>query len=195
MRRARLICGVDEAGRGPLAGEVFAACVVLDAQRPIRGVADSKQLAPPRREALASQIRERALGWAVASATVAEIDRLNILQATLLAMGRALAALPLEPREVLVDGLYCPSCPWPSRAIVQGDASVPEISAASIVAKCARDAAMCELHLQRPEYGFDRHKGYATPEHLAALRRHGPSEFHRRSFAPVRELLDQLSLF
>jgi len=126
---------VDEAGRGPLAGEVFAACVVLDAHRPIRGVADSKQLARERREALALQIRERALGWAVASATVAEIDRLNILQATLLAMRRAIAALPLQPREVLVDGLYCPACPWPSRAIVQGDATVPEISAASIVAK------------------------------------------------------------
>jgi len=186
---------VDEAGRGPLAGPVVAAAVLVDeGTRLIRGVDDSKVLTDRRREKLAAAICSR-LRYAVGAASVREIDRLNILQATLLAMRRAIAALPLQPREVLVDGLYCPACPWPSRAIVQGDATVPEISAASIVAKCARDAAMRELHLQRPEYGFDRHKGYATPEHLAALRRHGPSEFHRRSFAPVRELLDQMSLF
>jgi len=195
MRAARLVCGVDEAGRGPLAGEVFAACVVLDARRPIHGLADSKQLGVRQREALAVQICHGALGWGLASATVEEIDRLNILQATLLAMRRALEAMPLAPAEVLVDGLYCPLSAWPARAIVQGDATVPAISAASILAKCARDAAMLELHAQRPEYGFDHHKGYSTPEHLAALRRYGPCEFHRRSFSPVRELLDQMSLF
>jgi len=189
MRRAGLICGVDEAGRGPLAGEVYAACVVLDTRRPIPGLRDSKQLTPRQRERLDRQIREDALGWAVASATVEEIDRLNILQATLLAMRRALEALPLAPGEVLVDGLHCPASPWPARAIVQGDLSVPAISAASILAKCARDAAMLEVHAQHPEYRFDRHKGYGTPEHLAALRQYGPCALHRRSFAPVREVM------
>lgn len=195
MTRTRLICGVDEAGRGPLAGAVFAACVVLNLRKPIAGLADSKQLTAQQRETLAVQIRDRALGWAVASATVAEIDTLNILQATLLAMRRALDALPLEPREVLIDGLHCPQSRWPSRAIVQGDATVPSISAASILAKCARDAVMVGLHTRRPEYGFDRHKGYATPAHLEALRRYGPCEFHRRSFSPVRQMLQQLPLF
>jgi ribonuclease HII len=192
VRRAALVCGVDEAGRGPLAGEVFAACVVLDASRPIDGLADSKQLSPRRRERLDRRIREDALAWAVASATVEEIDRLNILQATLLAMRRALAALPLGPVEVLVDGLHCPqlpwrTSPWPARAIVQGDAKVPAISAASILAKCARDAAMLEIHERYPQYRFDRHKGYGTPEHLEALQRFGPCEVHRRSFGPVRQ--------
>ena len=187
MRRATLVCGVDEAGRGPLAGEVFAACVVLDASRPIGGLADSKQLTARQRERLDRQIREDALGWAVASATVEEIDRLNILQATLLAMQRALEALPLAPTEVLVDGLHCPRSPWPARAIVQGDATVPAISAASILAKCARDAAMLEMHQRYPQYRFDRHKGYGTPEHLSALRRFGPCDLHRQSFGPVRE--------
>jgi ribonuclease HII len=192
VRRAALVCGVDEAGRGPLAGEVFAACVVLDASRPIDGLADSKQISPRQRERLDRRIREDALAWAVASATVEEIDRLNILQATLLAMRRALDALPLGPVEVLVDGLHCPqlpwqASPWPARAIVQGDAKVPAISAASILAKCARDAAMLEIHERYPQYRFDRHKGYGTPEHLDALQRFGPCEVHRRSFGPVRE--------
>lgn len=193
--RGRLICGVDEAGRGPLAGAVFAACVVLDPAHRIRGLADSKQLSPVRREALARLIRRDACAWAVASASVEEIDRLNILQATLLAMQRALERLEIEPEEVLVDGLHCPPTPWPARAVVQGDAKVKAISAASILAKCARDAAMLELHASRPEYGFDRHKGYATAEHLAALRAHGVSEHHRHSFAPVFTLLAQRSLF
>jgi ribonuclease HII len=192
---ARLVCGVDEAGRGPLAGAVFAACVVLDPRKPIRGLADSKQLSATQRELLADKIRQNALGWSVASATVEEIDRLNILQASLLAMRRCLESLRVLPTEVLVDGLYCPDCAWPSRAIVKGDAKVPAISAASILAKCTRDTAMLELHLQRPEYGFDRHKGYPTPEHLEALKRFGASTFHRRSFAPVRLALEQIPLF
>jgi ribonuclease HII len=191
----RLICGVDEAGRGPLAGEVVAACVILNPRKRIRGLADSKQLSPGQREALTAEIKEKALAWAVASASVEEIDRINILRASLLAMKRALELLALEPGEVLVDGLYCPESRFPSRPVVHGDSLVPAISAASILAKCARDADMVVLHGVRPEYGFDRHKGYSTPEHLDALRLHGPSQFHRRSFAPVRELLDQLRLF
>jgi len=192
---ARLVCGVDEAGRGPLAGAVFAACVVLNPRKPIRGLADSKQLSAQQRESLAGKIRQDALAWSVASATVEEIDRLNILQASLLAMRRCLEALHVRPTEVLVVGLYCPDCVWPSRAIVKGDAKIPAISAASILAKCTRDAAMLELHLQRPEYGFDRHKGYPTPEHLDALKRFGASTFHRRSFAPVRLAIEQIPLF
>jgi len=195
MAAAQLICGVDEAGRGPLAGAVFAACVVLDPARSIRGLADSKQLTADRREMLAERIRRDALAWAVASASVEEIDRLNILQAALLAMRRALDQLGVVPSEVLVDGLHCPPYPWPTRAVVKGDAKVKAISAASILAKCARDADMLRLHEQRPEYRFDRHKGYGTREHLDALARHGVSEFHRRSFAPVRALLMQVRLF
>lgn len=195
MAAAHLICGVDEAGRGPLAGAVFAACVVLDPARTIRGLADSKQLTADRREVLAERIRRDALAWAVASASVEEIDRLNILQAALLAMRRALDQLGVAPAEVLVDGLHCPPCAWPTRAVVMGDAKVKAISAASILAKCARDADMRRLHQQRPEYGFDRHKGYGTREHLEALARHGVSEFHRRTFAPVRALLMQAPLF
>jgi ribonuclease HII len=195
MPRARLICGVDEAGRGPLAGAVVAACVVLNPRKPIEGLADSKQLTAAQRETLAVEIRANALAWAVASASVEEIDHINILQASLLAMRRALEALDVEPAQVLVDGLYCPPSRWPSRAVVQGDATVPAISAASILAKVTRDAAMCDLHVQRPEYGFDRHKGYHTPEHLAALQRHGPCAFHRRTFSPIREMLAQIPLF
>jgi len=196
VKRGSLICGVDEAGRGPLAGEVVAACVVLDPRRPIAGLADSKQLSALQREALAQRIKADALGWAVASATVEEIDRLNILQASLLAMQRALDSLCVEAGEVLVDGLYVPkNAPPGARAVVQGDATVPAISAASILAKCARDAAMLTLHGRCPRYGFDRHKGYGTAEHLQALREHGPCEHHRRSFAPVREMLAQGRLF
>jgi len=195
MPRVRLICGVDEAGRGPLAGAVVAACVVLNPRKPIEGLADSKQLTAAQRETLAVEIRANALAWAVASASVEEIDHINILQASLLAMRRALEALDVEPAQVLVDGLYCPPSRWPSKAVVQGDATVPAISAASILAKVARDADMCDLHVQRPEYGFDRHKGYHTPEHLAALQRHGPCAFHRRTFSPIREMLAQIPLF
>jgi ribonuclease HII len=189
-----LICGVDEAGRGPLAGPVFAACVILDPRRPIRGLADSKLLAPERREVLALRIRERALAFGVASASVGEIDRLNILQATMLAMRRAVEALSLAPGEVVVDGNRCPALAFPTRAVIRGDATVRVISAASILAKTARDAYMVELHALHPEYGFHQHKGYGTPEHLDALRRFGACEFHRRTFAPVRDVI-QAPLF
>jgi ribonuclease HII len=182
------ICGVDEAGRGPLAGPVFAACVMLDPARPIEGLADSKLLSAGQRERLTALIHERAFAWAVAQASVEEIDSLNILRAGLLAMQRAVEQLALPPGEVLVDGNRCPALRFPARAVVGGDRSVPEISAASILAKTARDAFMVELHRLYPDYGFDRHKGYPTPEHLAALRRCGVSPVHRRSFAPVRAL-------
>ena len=184
----RLICGVDEAGRGPLAGPVFAACVVLRDDHAIRGLADSKKLSPARREELAVQIRSRAAAWAIASASVEEIDTHNILRASLLAMRRAVERLTLEPHEVLVDGLHCPQLRFPVRAVVRGDDTIAAISAASILAKTARDALMLELHARYPDYGFDRHKGYPTPDHLAALRHFGVSPVHRRSFAPVRSL-------
>jgi ribonuclease HII len=184
-----LVCGVDEAGRGPLAGPVLAAAVILDAGRPIAGLADSKQLTARQRDARAREIRARALAWAIASASVEEIDALNILQASLLAMRRAVRLLSVQPEEVLVDGLHCPELGLPARAVVKGDATVAAISAASILAKVARDDEMRALHRRHPEYGFDRHKGYPTPAHLAALRAHGVSAVHRRSFGPVRALL------
>jgi len=188
---ARLLCGVDEAGRGPLAGAVFAAAVVLDPARPrINHLIDSKQLDEAERELLAGRIRERAMCWAVASASVEEIDRLNILGASLLAMQRAIVALNVKPDEVCVDGLHVPrGVDAPCRAIVKGDRLVAAISAASILAKVARDAEMLALDARYPAYGFAQHKGYPTPEHLAALRAHGPSEIHRRSFEPVWALL------
>lgn len=189
MSQILLICGVDEAGRGPLAGPVSAAAVILDETRPIEGLADSKKLSEKQRNRLAPIIRERALAWAVAYAEVGEIDQLNILQATLLAMRRAVLALPMQPQHVLVDGLYCPQTGIPSQAIVKGDSKVAAISAASILAKTARDELMLRLHEQYPQYGFDGHKGYPTAAHLAALREHGVSEVHRRSFRPVREAL------
>lgn len=184
-----LVCGVDEAGRGPLAGPVSAAAVILDPSRPIAGLADSKKLSEKQRDLLAPIIRERALAWAVAYASVAEIDQLNILQATLLAMRRAVLALHLQPQQVLVDGLYCPQTGIPSQAIVKGDSKVAAISAASILAKTSRDELMLELHEQYPQYGFAAHKGYPTAAHLAALRTHGASDVHRRSFKPVRDVL------
>jgi ribonuclease HII len=183
---ARLVCGVDEAGRGPLAGAVFAAAVILREPLEITGLADSKQLSAKRRETLAAEIRRRAAGWAVASASVEEIDRLNILQAALLAMQRAVEALDPAPDAIEVDGLHVPRVMMPARAVVRGDATVPAISAASILAKVARDAAMLELHVAYPRYGFDRHKGYGTALHLDALRRLGPTPAHRTSFAPLR---------
>ncbi len=183
------MCGVDEAGRGPLAGPVYAAAVILDPRRPIHGLDDSKRLARATRETLAARIRERAAAWAIASASAAEIDALNVLRASLLAMRRAVEQLALAPDEVLVDGMQCPELAVKARAIVGGDAAVPAISAASILAKTARDAAMARLHQQFPCYGFDRHMGYPTPEHLAALWRVGPCAEHRRSFAPVRAAL------
>lgn len=187
-----MICGVDEAGRGPLAGPVVAGAVILDPARPIVGLADSKKLSAKRREQLAAQIRVEALAWCVAEASVAEIDEINILQATLLAMQRAVAGLSVTPGEVLIDGNRCPVLAVPAHAIIGGDATVAEISAASILAKTVRDAGMIDLHARFPAYGFDRHKGYGTAAHLAALQCHGPCPEHRRSFAPVRA---QLALF
>lgn len=185
-----LIAGVDEAGRGPLAGPVYAAAVILDAKRPIAGLADSKKLSAKTRQHLAESIRERALAWAIASASVAEIDALNILQASLLAMQRAVEALSPSPDAIEVDGLYCPQVLMPAQAIVRGDSSVAAIAAASILAKTARDAELLRWHEVYPQYGFDRHKGYPTAAHFAALESHGVSHIHRRSFAPVRRLLE-----
>lgn len=184
-----LVAGVDEAGRGPLAGPVVAAAVVLDELKPIRGLADSKLLGERKREALFDEIRAKALCCAIAEATAEEIDRLNILQATLLAMRRAVEALRLSPHRVVVDGNRVPVLRMPVAAVVKGDALVPAISAASILAKVHRDRLCRELHALHPQYGFDGHKGYPTPEHLAALQRHGACEHHRRSFAPVRATL------
>jgi ribonuclease HII len=184
-----VVCGVDEAGRGPLAGPVFAAAVVLDPGRPIVGLRDSKQLAPARREELAAEIRERALAWSVARCTVAEIDRLNILGATLLAMRRAVAGLSVRPTLARVDGNQAPRLRCGIELMIGGDALEPCISAASILAKTDRDALMTRLHERHPQYRFDLHKGYATPEHMALLAQHGACSEHRRSFAPVRDAL------
>jgi len=180
-----LTAGVDEAGRGPLAGPVVAAAVVLDELRPIPGLADSKVLSPARREALFDQIRAHALCFAIAEASVEEIDRLNILQATLLAMQRAVAGLRLRPGLVLVDGNRLPVLDCTAEAVVGGDALVQAISAASILAKVHRDRWCAEVHAHYPQYGFAAHKGYGTAEHLLALRTHGACPLHRRSFAPV----------
>ncbi len=184
-----LVAGVDEAGRGPLAGPVVAAAVILDDLHPIKGLGDSKVISPRRREALFDEIRARALCCAIASASAEEIDRLNILQATLLAMRRAVEALRLLPHRVVVDGNRVPPLSMPVAAVVKGDALVPAISAASILAKVHRDRLCLELHAQYPQYGFDAHKGYPTAEHLAALRQHGACVEHRRSYAPVRAVL------
>ena len=185
-----LMCGVDEAGRGPLAGPVFAAVVVLDPILPIAGLADSKQVPEPDRTALAAEIKARAIAWAIASATVEEIDAFNILRASLLAMRRAVEGLAVAPREVLVDGNQCPYLGVPVRAIVKGDATVAAIAAASILAKVARDGEMLNVHGLHPRYGFDQHKGYSTPHHLEALRLYGACSAHRRSFAPVHAVLN-----
>lgn len=195
MSAARLICGVDEAGRGPLCGPVVAAAVILDPARPIAGLADSKKLSEKKREALAPLIRERALAWAVAEASVEEIDRLNILQASLLAMRRAVETLSVQPDEAWVDGNRSPTLAMKVRTIVRGDASEPAISAASILAKTVRDELMRALDRLHPQYGLAEHKGYPTPAHLAALRQHGLAPCHRRSFAPVRALLGNRGLW
>lgn len=184
-----LIAGVDEAGRGPLAGPVSAAAVILDPSRPIRGIDDSKKLSAARRVILDREIRERALAWAVAWATVEEIDRINILQASLLAMQRAVAALAIQPRRILVDGNRCPEFGLEAEAVIGGDGLIPAIGAASILAKVARDQVMEQMDLDFPGYGFARHKGYPTRVHLAALRTLGACAQHRRSFGPVRALL------
>lgn len=186
-----LICGVDEAGRGPLAGPVCAAAVILDPDKPIGGLKDSKRLSAGNRLRLADEIRAKAIAWAVAWATVEEIDEINILQASLLAMRRSVMDLAVAPNEVWVDGNRCPELPYPSRAIVKGDALEPAISAASILAKTARDKTMVELARYYPEYGFDRHSGYPTADHIEALRLHGVTSVHRRTFGPVRRILDE----
>ena len=186
---ARLVAGVDEAGRGPLAGPVVAAAVILDPADRIEGIADSKRLSPERRAELDREIRERALGFAVARVGAEVIDAVNILQATMLAMREAVDGLDPSPEEVLVDGGRCPDLPYPARAIVRGDATVAAIGAASILAKVARDREMIEMGRRYPEYGFARHKGYGTRAHRDALLRFGPSPIHRTSFAPVRSAL------
>jgi ribonuclease HII len=184
-----LWAGVDEAGRGPLAGPVVAAAVILDDLAPIKGLADSKQLTAARREQLYDEIRAKALCCSIAQASVEEIDRLNILQATMLAMQRAVQGLRLKPYKVLVDGNRLPTLDVRAEAIVSGDALVPAISAASILAKVTRDRLLVELHQQHPAYGFDRHKGYGTAQHMQALQAHGALAVHRRSFAPVARAL------
>src|SRR5512143_1011018 len=186
MRASSKVCGVDEAGRGPLAGPVYAAAVILDPGKPIEGLKDSKLLTASKREQLLDQIQARAIAFAIAQASVEEIDELNILHASMLAMQRAVAALTLRPAEAWIDGNRCPSLECRARAFVQGDRLHPVISAASILAKTARDAEMLRLHERYPQYGFDRHKGYPTPQHLALLERHGPCAIHRRSFLPVQ---------
>lgn len=184
-----LCCGVDEVGRGPLAGPVVAAAVILDPQRPVEGLADSKKLTEKKRRQLSLEIRERSLAWSIAHAEVEEIDELNILQATMLAMKRAVDGLVLEPCRALVDGNRLPDLSCDAEAVIRGDAIHPCISAASIIAKVARDSEMVEMESKYPGYGFDRHKGYPTKIHLQALQKLGVTPIHRRSFAPVKRLL------
>jgi ribonuclease HII len=184
-----LVCGVDEAGRGPLAGPVVAAAVILDPQRAIEGLDDSKKLSAKRREELAIEIRIKAVAWAVGEASVEEIDRINILQATLLAMQRAVTALHVLPSRALIDGDRCPKLACPAKAIIGGDGKVACIAASSILAKTVRDAGMQALHAAYPMYGFNQHMGYGTPQHLKALQDHGVSLVHRRSYAPVALLI------
>jgi len=186
-----LHAGVDEVGRGPLAGPVVAAAVVLDPERPIAGLADSKKLSEKRREQLADEIRNHALAWSLGRAEVEEIDDINILQASLLAMQRAVAGLQLAPELVLIDGNRCPALEYPSRAIIKGDSLVPAISAASIIAKVSRDREMCGLDVEFPGYGLASHKGYPSKKHLEALNSLGVTPVHRRSYAPVRRVLDR----
>lgn len=185
-----LVAGVDEVGRGPLCGPVVTAAVILDPARPIKGLNDSKKLSEARREALFDEIREKALAWCIARADVHEIDQLNILHATMLAMQRAVEGLSVTPKLALIDGNRCPKLQVPSAPVVQGDAKVPAIAAASILAKVSRDREMQEMEAQYPGYGIGGHKGYPTPVHLEALKRLGPTPIHRRSFGPVRALLE-----
>ena len=185
-----LICGVDEAGRGPLAGPVMAAAVILDPAHPIAGLRDSKKLSEAKRDQLAIEIKQYALAWSIAECSEQEIDELNILQATMLAMRRAVEGLTIQPTLALIDGNRCPVMSVRSEAIVKGDDKVQAISAASILAKTARDHRLAQLHLQYPQYALDQHKGYPTALHLALLREHGVSPIHRKSYAPVRALLN-----
>jgi len=185
----QLVAGVDEVGRGPLVGNVVTAAVILDPANPIEGLADSKKLSEKKRELLYDEIVEKALAWCVASATPQEIDELNILHATMLAMQRAVLGLAVKPEFVYVDGNRCPELPYPSEPVVKGDSKIKEISAASILAKVVRDREMKALDSRFPEYGFAKHKGYPTAAHFEALKKHGPLAEHRRSFRPVRELI------
>lgn len=188
---ATFVCGVDEAGRGPLVGSVVAAAVILDPAKPIEGLKDSKKLSSKKREMLSALIKEKALAWAIGEASAREIDEINILNATMLAMQRAVLALSHHPYRVLVDGNRCPQLPYECEAIVKGDQKVKEISAASILAKVARDDQMARLDGLFPQFGFAKHKGYPTAEHLAALREYGPLSEHRRSFSPVTKLIQK----
>ncbi len=185
-----LFCGADEAGRGPIAGPVFAAAVILDPDHAIAGLKDSKKLSEHRRDELALEIRQYARAWAIAECSIEEIDELNILHASMLAMKRAIESLAIRPELALIDGNRCPKLMIAAKAIVKGDDKVPAISAASILAKTARDAVMLDLHRQYPEYGFDRHKGYPTAYHLEQLSIHGVSPVHRKTYAPVRKILE-----
>ena len=190
---AHCIAGVDEVGRGPLVGAVVTAAVILDPNKPILGLADSKKISEKKRLMLCHEIKEKALSWSIGRAEPHEIDQLNILHATMLAMQRAVAGLSLTPDFVLIDGNRCPVLPMPAQAVVKGDSLVAEISAASILAKVTRDQEMADLDQQYPEYGFAQHKGYPTAKHLEQLTRFGPISEHRRSFAPVRNILATLS--
>jgi len=190
----RLLAGVDEVGRGPLVGAVVTAAVILDVDRPIEGLADSKKLTEKRRETLYEEILEKATAWCLGRCEAEEIDRLNIYQATMLAMKRAVDGLAVAPEYVLVDGNRCPDWHWPSEPVIKGDSRVEAISAASILAKVTRDREMKLLHEQYPEYGFAGHKGYPTPNHLDALRQYGALRDHRRSFRPVQEVIDTVGL-
>jgi len=193
--RGRLLAGVDEVGRGPLVGAVVTAAVILDPERPIPGLADSKKLTDKRREVLYEQIIEHAASWSLGRCEAGEIDRLNIFQATMVAMERAVAGLHVAPEYVLVDGNRCPGWRWASEPVVKGDSRVEAISAASIIAKVTRDREMVVLHEEFPEYGFASHKGYPTPVHLEALGRLGATTHHRRSFRPVQEAIDAVGLY
>lgn len=188
--KANIIAGVDEVGRGPLVGAVVTAAVILDPNKPIAGLADSKKLTEKKREKLFDEIQEKALCWCIGRAEPEEIDNINILHATMLAMQRAVAGLSIVPEYVLIDGNRCPELPMPSQAVIKGDSLVQEISAASILAKVIRDREMVELDKAFPEYGFAKHKGYPTAYHLEKLAQYGATEFHRKSFAPVRRALD-----
>ena len=185
------ICGLDEAGRGPLSGPVVAAAVILDPARPIVGLNDSKKLSAKKREALALEIKEKALAWGIGSASAAEIDAINILQASFLAMTRAYAQLTVPAEKALVDGNRCPKLPVLTEAVVKGDGKIACIAAASILAKTSRDATMLALHQDYPEYGFDKNKGYLTKEHLAALKKYGPCPLHRKTYSPVKEIISK----
>ncbi len=185
-----IMAGVDEVGRGPLAGPVIAAAVILDPENPVQGLMDSKKISEKKRNILAKEIREKALAWAIGRAEHDEIDSINILQASLLAMKRAVESLSIKPELVLVDGLHCPDISQNVKAIIKGDSKIPAISAASIIAKVARDSEMVALDSQYPGYGFSRHKGYPTKMHVDALKELGVSSIHRKSFAPVKQLLE-----